>query len=62
MKAIIFYIAVTLTMVLLSTEISLTWLVLAILDTMLILWCKDNISIRELTKLTGYDIWYKMIG
>lgn len=62
MKAIIFYIAVTLTMVLLSTEISLTWLVLAILDTMLILWCKDNISIRELTKLTGYDIWKRTLN
>lgn len=62
MKAIIFYITATLTMVLLSTEISLTWLVLAILDTMLILWCKDNISIRELTKLTGYDIWKRTLN
>lgn len=62
MKAIILHTTVTLTMVLLSMEISLTWLALLPMDMALLAWCKHHITPRELTKLTGYNIWKKTLN
>lgn len=62
MKATVFYITAILTMALLTTNITTIWLLLGIIDIALLVWCKSHITTRELTKLTGYDIWYKMIG
>lgn len=62
MKATLFYITAVLTMVLLMTEMSLAWLIMGAVDIILILWCKHNISLREMSKLTGYDIWYKALS
>lgn len=62
MKATVFYITAVLTMILLTTNITILWLLIGIVDITLIAWCKSNITTREFTKLTGYDIWYKMIG
>lgn len=62
MKAIIFYITVTLTMVLLCSEPSLTWLFLIFIDMLLIAWCIGHISPMEMTKLSGYGIWHKILN
>lgn len=61
MKATIFYITAILTTVLLMTNITLDWFIMGIVDIVLVTWCRSNITLRELIKLTGYDIWYKMI-
>lgn len=63
MKAIILYITIILTAILVSIEnISLVWLLSAVLDIALVLWCRRNISIRELSRFTGNNAWYKAIG
>lgn len=62
MKALVFYITAVLTMILVCSMPSLTWLFLIFLDMLLITWCAYNISTKEFIKLTGYNIWYKMIG
>lgn len=62
MKTITFYLTVTLTMVLLCSEPSLTWLLLTFIDMLLMAWCIDHISPKELAKLSGYDIWHKMLN
>lgn len=59
MKTIIFYITSILTILLLCLESSLTWAILIIVDAILIRWCYKHISLRELVRYTGYDIWYK---
>lgn len=61
MKAIILYITFTISAILLCAEVSLTWLFLAALDAILIAWCYNNITLRELVKYSGYKTWYKMI-
>lgn len=61
MKATIFHITAILTMVLFMTNITTIWFLLGIVDIALLAWCKNNISTREMSKFTGYDIWYKMI-
>lgn len=62
MKTTILYITIILTAILVSIEnISLAWLLAAVLDIALILWCRRNISIRELSRFTGYNAWYRAI-
>lgn len=62
MKATVFYITAILTMALLMTDITTTWFLLGTVNIALLTWCKANLTTRELTKLTGYDIWYKMLN
>lgn len=62
MKAIILYITLTLSFILLCAEVSALWLLLAALDAILIAWCHNNITLRELVKYNGYSTWYKMLG
>lgn len=62
MKSIIFYITAVVTTLLFSMEISSAWFIFAIVDFILILWCNSNITMRKITKLTGYNILYKMLN
>lgn len=62
MKGTVLYMTAVLTMVLLSSEISITWLVLLVIDIMLISWCHSNITLHELVRYSGYKIWYKYLN
>lgn len=61
MKAILFYVtAIMLFITLCITNPSFTAVVvLAIIDAVLILLCMKYLSLRDIIKFTGYDIWYK---
>lgn len=61
MKPIIFYITSILAMLLLCSEISFTWLLLAVVDIMLIAWCHKHLSLREFIRYTGYEAFYKYL-
>lgn len=61
MKAIIFYIVSILTVLLLCSEITLAWFILAIVNVVLAAWCKKHLTLREVVRYTGYDIWYKFL-
>lgn len=62
MKRTVLYMTAVLTVVLLSTEVSLAWLVLLTLDIILIAWCHNNITLQELVRYSGYKQWYRMIN
>lgn len=61
MKALVFYITAIVTMVLPFANLSLSWFFLCIADFMLLIWCRENITFRELLKYSGYSIWYKLL-
>lgn len=61
MKALVFYITAVFTMILLVSEISITWLVFAALDIILIAYCHNNITLDEFIKYSGYRQWYKLL-
>lgn len=61
MKALVFYFTAVLTMILLVSEINITWLVLATLDIILITYCHNNITLEEFIKYSGYKQWYKLL-
>lgn len=61
MKAIVFYLTVVLTVLLLSMEVCLAWIILAMVDAILIAWCHNNIGIKEASKYSGYSTWYKFL-
>lgn len=61
MKALVLYITAILTVVIFSTEVSLTWLFLIFLDMILITWCYNNITLKEFIKYSGYSTWYKFL-
>ncbi len=62
MKALVFYFTILLSLVLLSTEITLSWLVLLGIDIILISWLHNNITLKEFIKYSGYRTWYKIIN
>lgn len=62
MKRTVLYMTAVLTMVLLSTEICIAWLVLLAIDLGLIAWCHNNITLQEFIRYSGYKHWYRMIN
>lgn len=60
-KAAVLYCTVVLCMVLLCSEVCWNWLLLAVITVLLLAWCVNHITLRELTKLTGYKTWYKFL-
>ena len=62
MKAIIFYLTVVLSMILLCMEFSFIWAILALVDAILFEWCYSHISDRELCKYSGYSAWHKYLN
>ena len=61
MKALVLYIIAILTTILLCTEISISWLILGLVNIVLITWCYNNITLREFIKYSGYSTWYKFL-
>ena len=63
MKAILFYItAIMLCLTMCITNPSfIAVVVLAIVDAILILLCMKYLTLRDVCKYTGYDVWYKNI-
>ena len=61
MKRLVFYITVLLTLIELCSEVSFYWLLLGTIDSILISWCYNNITLREFIKYSGYSTWYKFL-
>lgn len=62
MKALIFYTASIILMVLLCSEPSKLWALLAVAELPLFMWCKEHLTIKDVCKYTGYNLWYRMIS
>ena len=62
MKALLLYTTAIITVIILSTGLSLTWLALVMLDMVLIALCLSNISFDEFIKYSGYKHWYKLLN
>lgn len=61
MKALLFYITTLLTLVIICSEPSGLWALLVTIDIPLVLWGINNLTIKEVTKFTGYKAWYRLI-
>lgn len=62
MKALTFYTASAILLVLLCSEPSLLWALLIAIDILLFMWCRENLTMRDVCKYTGYNLWYKIIS
>ncbi len=60
-KVAALYAAITLGMVLLCSELNVLWLVIACVESFLVMWCYNHITLREVANLTGYAAWYKFL-
>ena len=62
MKALVLYFTALLSALLLMTEITPLWFILALVDIALITYLRSNITLKELIRYSGYDIWYKALS
>lgn len=62
LKYLLFYLTAILTTLLIcSVTINLQFFCLLLVDFVLILLCKHTLTLREVVRISGYSIWYKML-
>ncbi len=61
MKALAFYISCCLSFILICSEITVSWSILCLANIILIVWCRHNITFRELIRYSGYKYLYRIL-